>query len=264
MNDVKERSGAEHQGKAVASLRYRLLLRVSTRQDVEVGLGPSIALAAALEGELSALFVEEEACIEASALPFPTIIGFSGAAIAIDSGRIQGAFRREAEACRRLLSRAAENARLSWSFQASRGDAMDLLRRSCAAGDILVLRRDRLGPRVDELLAGMRDLAPAHGGILALPSGPIPTQGPLLTFGRSTEMPVPLRLVADRLARALGTAARHVPVSDTALPAELVPRLAGARMLLARVETPLFDDPAVLRRLAGGLRAPLLLLRDQG
>lgn len=249
---------------ATARVRYRLLLRICTRQDVEVGLAPSLALAAALESELCALYIEEEASIDASALPFPTMVGFSGTALAMDPGRVQGAFRREAESCRRLLARAAERARLAWSFQAGRGNAAELLRRSSAAGDILVLRRDRLGPRVDDLLAGLRDLAPMHGGVLALPARPGPEQGPLVTFGRSPAMPPALRPIADRLARALATGTRHVPVPEDATPAEIRDRLAGARMLLARVETPLFDDPATLPRIAGTLRAPLLLLRGEG
>lgn len=267
MSDTRTLSPTQPGGSAAAPtarIRHRLLLRICTRQDVEVGLAPSLALATALESELFALYVEEEASIDASALPFPTMVGFSGRALAMDPGRVQGAFRREAESCRRLLAQAAENARLAWSFQAGRGNAAELLRQSSAAGDILVLRRDRLGPRVDDLLGSLRDLVPEHGGVLALPDQPGPEQGPLLTFGRSSAMPPALRPIADRLARALGTVARHIPLPEDAASAEIRARLAGGRMLLARVESPLFDDPATLPGIAGALRAPLLLLRGEG
>lgn len=243
--------------------RHRLLLRVSTRRDVEIGLETSLTLAVALRRELAALFVEEEASIRACALPLQTMVSFSGGTMAMDAGGIEAALRREAQACRRLLAGAAERARLAWSFQAGRGEALQLLRQASTAGDILVLGLDRIGTPAWEMLAAARSLAPPHGGILLLPQRPARLDGLVMTLGHGAAPAEALRPVAAQLAEALHAGQNHASTAE-ATPGELAAHLARARLLLARAESPLFDEPAELHRLATALRTPLLLLRTEG
>lgn len=246
--------------------RRRILLRVSTRRDVEAGLQTTITLASALRGELSALFVEEEASLQAIALPFQTLMSFSGNPVALAPDGIEAALRGEARTCRRLLAAAAEHARLDWSFRSLRGDALRLLQEEGARGDILVLSLDRIGLSGGEALVAAPQLAPPGGGILLLPATaarpahPAARQ-PLLTLGRATGPTAALRDMASHLAQALGSPMGHRAIAGAAAAAALGTELAGARLLLMRLESPLFGEPDTLRQLGFALRAPLLAMR---
>ena len=243
--------------------RRRLVLRVSTRRDVETGLQTAITLASALRGELSGLFVEEEASLQAIALPFQTLMSFAGGPVTLPPDRIEAALRGEARACRRLLADAAEHARLHWSFRSLRGDALRLLQEEGAAGDILVLNLDRFGLSGSEALARASRLAPPGGGVLLLPSAPRrpPGRRPVLTLGQGNVPAAPLRGLAEDLAQALGSPLGHRAIAGPAAAAALAAELAGARLLLMRLESPLFDAPETLRQLGFALRAPLLAIR---
>lgn len=237
--------------------RRRLVLRATTRREVELGLPLSLEIAAALRSELAALFVEEEAQLAASALPFPAVIGFSGAALSLDPTRFEAAMRREAEACRQMLARAAERARLAWTFEARRGAAARLLRENCAAEDILVLGFDRLSAAAADTIALARQLAPSRGGVLFVPERHARRQGPVvLVDGPGADTLAPF---AASLAGALGS--RTVRLAG--IGERTAHELETARLLLAPLEWSPFDDVAVLRRVTMGLRTPLLLLRTE-
>ncbi|MEQ8349692.1 MAG: hypothetical protein RIB84_09565 [Sneathiellaceae bacterium] len=246
--------------------RRRLVLRVSTRHDVEAGLQTTIALASALRGELSALFVEEEASLHAVALPFQTLMDFTGGLVTLAPGRIETAMRGEARACRRLLAAAAEQARLQWSFRSLRGDALHLLHQEGIAGDILVLNLDRFGLSGGEALARAGQLAPPGGGVLLLPpkvsrKAQPPAAQPVLTLGQDATPAAPLRGLAEHLAQALGSPLGHCTIAGPASVPALAGELARARLLLMRLESPLFDAPDSLRQIGFALRAPLLAIR---
>ncbi|MBM3530358.1 MAG: hypothetical protein FJX62_19930 [Alphaproteobacteria bacterium] len=238
--------------------RRRLILRATTRREVELGLPISLEIAAALHSELAALFVEEEASLAASALPFPAMVGFSGGAVALDPARFEAAIRREAELCRTMLARAAERAKLAWSFEARRGVAAQLLCEACSVDDILVIGLDRLAASAADAMALARQLAPRQGGVLFVPERPVRRQGPVIVLAQpeAPETDV-LAQFAATLAEALGS--RMARIAD--IPASLTADLESARLLLAPLDGSPLDDAAVLRRVTAELRTPLLLLR---
>lgn len=238
--------------------RRRLILRATTRREVEMGLPISLEIAAALHSELAALFVEEEAPLAASALPFPTVVGFSGGTVVLDPVRFEATIRREADVCRQMLARAAGRAQLAWSFEIRRGVAERLLCEACSVDDILVISLDRLTASAADAMALARQLAPRHGGVLFVPARPVRRQGPVVVLAEpeapGTEA---LAQLATTLAHALGS--RIARIAD--IPARIAPDLDSARLLLAPLDDSPLDDAAVLRRVTVGLRTPLLLLR---
>jgi hypothetical protein len=238
-----------------ATHRRRLILRVSTRRDVEMGLPISLEIAAALRSELATLFVSDEAPFAASALPFPTMVGFSGGTLTLDPGRLETAVRREAESCRQLLSRAAEGARLAWSFQTLRGETVRLLREASSLEDILVIGLDRLTSSLADLIPLARELAPSHGGVLFVRERSVRGRGPLVLVARPDDAVAALAEFASALADALGSRVAQLsgPLEASA------PLLATARLVLAPIESALLDDAAALRRIAGTLPAMLLM-----
>jgi hypothetical protein len=242
----------------VTERRRRLVLRVTTRRDVETGLPASVEIATALRSELATLFVTDDALFAASGLPFPAMISFAGGPLALDPGRFEAALRREAEQCRQLLAAAAERARLTWSFQSKRGESMRLVQEACAGDDILVIGIDRLGLPAAEAIALARELAPDRGGVMLVPERAAPRQGSVVMLESPKQAAAAFSTFAATLADALGTSVVHVdPLAPSSSSV-----LASARLLLAPVEGPPLDDDAVIRRLAG-LRAPLLLLRTE-
>jgi hypothetical protein len=241
--------------------KRKLILRVSSRRDIEAGLPAALELAAALRSKLAALFVTEDASIAASGLPFPAMMGFSGGALTVDPHRFEAAIRREAESCRRALADAAERARLVWTFEALRGETSRLLREASADEDILVIGIDRLGSPAAEMIASARGLAPRRGGVMLVPERTARRQGPLVTI-EGDEAAGSLANFAAALAEALGTRLAHAALSREASGSEAAV-LATARLLLARLENPMLGDPAAVRRILAGLRSPLLLLRTE-
>jgi hypothetical protein len=242
-----------------APRRRRLILRVSSRHDVETGLPISLELAAALRSDLATLFVTDETPLAACALPFPTMIGFSGGALALDPLRFEAAVRREAEACRRLLAQAAERARLAWTFEALRGEARRLLRDATSVEDILVIGLDRLTPLAADAIAQAREVAPDRGGVLFVRERTVLRQGPIVVIDDAGTGAAGLVHLAETLSGALGSPVLRVSRSAE----EYTVAMMRARLLLAPIESSVLDDPAALRRIAAALKAPLLLLRTQ-
>lgn len=238
----------------------RLVLKLSTRHDAEVILDLAVTLAAALHSELSAFFLEEEGSITAGMLPFPTLVDFAGATVPTDRSRIETAFRREAEACRRLLDHAARQAELAWSFLSIRGELPTVLSEIGGTGDILALRLDPIALTVADAIEIARRLGPAFGGILLLPQRAHPHGGAVVMLGDAGPLGV-IAETARELARALGTSMIRTDPGALGPDWPRLPPIATARLVVAAIEGPLLHDSALARTLAGGLRAPLLLLR---
>lgn len=241
-----------------APQRRRLIFRISSRRDVETGLPLALDLAAALRTEIEAVFVEEEAPLAASRLPFPTVIGFAGNPVTVDAEALEAAIRREAEACHRLLTGAAERMRRAIAFQRMRGEAIRLLSEASGAGDILALKVDRFGTPIAAMIDLARRLAPPGGGVLLLPEQGTPGRGPVVELRQAGESAPSLDEIARQLAEALETRLAHLdvdgdPTADAALRA--------ARLVVARLESPALERRDLIRRLVLGLRAPLLVMR---
>jgi len=243
----------------------RLVLHVSTRQDVEAELEVSLDLASAMDTELTTFFVVDEASIAACTLPFPTVIGFSGGELDVSDAQLDAALQREARLCRQLVAAAAERSSVSWSFETLRGRAPAPLRPPAderSMGDILVFRLDRLGLSLAELVAAAQELTPRRGAVMLVPERPARRSGGLVTIDRLPEPSESLARFAASLAAAMGTRASHAIVPDTSVAAQAASRIGEARLLLASLRSSLLADLAALRYLLSTLRTPLLLVAE--
>lgn len=241
--------------------RPRLILHADASRDVAAGLALSVELAVALQMEIAALFIVEDASIDACGLPFPTHIGFSGRALTLDPARLERLIRREAEACRRMLAEAAARRALAWSFESRRGEPAALLRAEAAAHDIVVVRLDGVGGGTHRTIGQARALAPSHGGVLFVPVDRGPRRGPVVILARSSQEGERTADVALSLAQALGVAVDHVVLAGPGRAAGVAPLSRTASLMVVSTDSPLLDDEATLRRLVVGLGAPLLVLR---
>lgn len=89
-------------------------------------LDTAAALARRLDAELRGLFVEDINLLRMAALPFAREYALSSAAAhSIDVAHVEQAMRRNAEAVRGALARAAQALQVPWSFQVVRGVMLD-------------------------------------------------------------------------------------------------------------------------------------------
>jgi nucleotide-binding universal stress UspA family protein len=125
--------------KAGSNLK-RILLPVDLSRDSLEALNIAFDLAAALGGDISALFVEDEKLLAAASLPFAREVGsFSGISRQIGCKDIEHRFRSVADKARVALIHAARKRQIRSSFRVARGDVSEqILTASCDA-DLIVL-----------------------------------------------------------------------------------------------------------------------------
>jgi hypothetical protein len=102
-------------------------------------LDAAVALARGLDIELAGLFVEDSNLLRMAALPFAREYALaSAAARRVESGEIQHALQRQADAARNALSRAAHAVSVPWSFQVVRGALLDSVLEAMREPDLAV------------------------------------------------------------------------------------------------------------------------------
>jgi hypothetical protein len=107
-----------------------------------------VETAAALEAELTGLFVEDVGLLHFAGLPFAREIG-AFSARALDVRTMERRLRSQAEEARRALAAAVEGKPLRWSFRVERGSVPEQVRGALAEADLVVL----LGGRAAALLS---------------------------------------------------------------------------------------------------------------
>lgn len=114
--------------------------------------------AAALEAELTGLFVENEELLHFAGLPFAREIGVFSAQ-ALDVRTMERRLRYQAEEARRALAAAAEGKPLRWSFRIERGSLSAQVRSALADADLVVLLGGQ-SPRRAAALLSAAELTP--------------------------------------------------------------------------------------------------------
>lgn len=130
--------------------RGRILLALDVSPRSQAALEMASALAAALNAELSGLFVEDVDLLHLSSLPFARELDlFTRVAQPMALQDVERALQREAGTVQRLLAEAAERMRLRWSFHVARGRIASELFAQAEAFDMIVLGKcARLGLRM--------------------------------------------------------------------------------------------------------------------
>jgi len=150
---------------------------------LDVGAGLAAALGATLEG----LFVEDAGLLHLCGLPFAReISAVTGAWRGLATEEIERALRVEAARVERLLARAAEHARVPWSFATARGRL--LAQAMAREADLMIL--DAAGPA-----AGARE---------SLAQGRRHVPAPFAVFFDASPASFEALDLAERLASALG------------------------------------------------------------
>ena len=148
----------------------RIIVALRSHSEADPAFAAAAVVAQAMQAEIFGLFVEEEAALHSSALPFARLVGgaFAAGAAAPSPERMLAAFEQDAMACRRLLSQRARRERLAWRFDRVRGESLRAAGEAAAAGDILLLQDAYGGAGMGEVIAGARAAAERLGGMILL------------------------------------------------------------------------------------------------
>ncbi len=130
---------------AAATGIRRILVALDASSESLAALEEAASLAARLEAELDALFVEDIDLLNLAALPFAREFNVLTRGVrSLDRETIERDLRLQASRARRALAEAAERRRLHWSFQVARGRVdTEILAASCQCDVIAVPKATR-------------------------------------------------------------------------------------------------------------------------
>ena len=159
----------------------RLVLELSQGAADPATMRDAAGFARVLGLDLLALFMEDEALLHASALPFSREIDpVTHRWRRLRPDRLENELRAVAALARRHLAAAARDAGISGSLEVHRGDPGPRVAEICVETDIVMLCPPRMGEAVHGSQR-MRDTArDSAASVLWLPPGGAPTQGPVV------------------------------------------------------------------------------------
>lgn len=177
----------------------RIVVGLKPASHVESPFEAAVTLAAALDAEIFGIFEKEEAMIDLAGLPFASALGIGeNRPRQLTRDSMEKALDRRELLCRRTLSVRAERAKVSWSFQTTRGELSDNIKRALAVGDFLVLSREGRGPGSQTLMDEIRSTIEGARGVVITPfHGFLPGKGPVIAIdecGKTGEEAVRLAL----------------------------------------------------------------------
>jgi hypothetical protein len=122
----------------------RVLVALDASSESLAVLDQAATLAALLEAELAAVFVEDEDLLRLSGLPFAREFSLlTGGARVLDLATMEHEMRLHAGQARQRLTAAANRRRLRWSFQVARGRMETELRAAARESDVLAVPKRR-------------------------------------------------------------------------------------------------------------------------
>jgi nucleotide-binding universal stress UspA family protein len=118
----------------------RILLPLDVSRDSLTAMEIAFALAAALGGEVSGLFIEDTELLTAGSLPFAREVGsLSGISRRIGSADIQNRFRAVASKARNAVAEAGQRLKVRSSFRVTRGEVPAEILAAATDADMVVL-----------------------------------------------------------------------------------------------------------------------------
>jgi nucleotide-binding universal stress UspA family protein len=160
----------------------RILVALDTSALSLVALEEAASLAAAMEAELTGLFVEDINLVRIAALPFARQLSFpSGAEEPLNSARLERELRARGELARKALAAAAERRHTPWSFRTVRGQVTGEILAAASQADLIFFGKagwspaQRLGSTALALIARVP-------GTFVLVQQEVPQGAPILTL----------------------------------------------------------------------------------
>lgn len=123
----------------------RIAVAIDPSVEVFDVLEAAMALAAEMQAEVEAVFIEDDALFRLCDLPGAAVGLTSGALTRFDRAALERDLRHRAAAVRRRVESLAVSRRVAWSFQVSRGRAADVALQVAGETDVVALSRRTVG-----------------------------------------------------------------------------------------------------------------------
>lgn len=278
----------------------RIIISLGATYDNAPAFDAAEKLGAALRADLHGLFVEEQALVDLSNLPIAHVVmSQAGSPGPLTAETMQAVFERGAHACRRALSLRARNARLDWSFDIARGEALQAVSTCVSGDDLIVIQPSAFGHTAGDLLEMARSMSHKAGFVCVISEtsrshlGAPDHLGPIVVIddgdelgqkavdlaariARSTDVPVTLFIVAadqsaaDRIEERdlillgdVGRVSVHRFQSGSVDQIVAGLRDANPRFVIADIEGEPFGGTTQARSLFRASGAPIVLLSKQ-
>ena len=178
----------------------RILVALDASALSLAALEEAAAFAAAMEAELTGLFVEDINLVRSAGLPFARQVSYpSGAEERLSSERIDRELKARAELARKALAAAAERRHTPWSFRTVRGQVTGEILAAASQADILLIGKSGWSPARSVGSTALALIAAAPGAFL-LVQQEIPQAGPIVAFydGSRRALEAAIRLAIAR------------------------------------------------------------------
>lgn len=160
----------------------RVVVGLDAAPQSRAALAAAATLAAHLQAELDALFVEDTGLLRLAGLPFARELGFPSASMRrLDPATMERSLRAHAAQARRALSTVAGRFAVQSSFRIARGSMIDEVLAASAEAELAVLGVARWDPEAFRILARaptrlliIREGIPVGGRLAVLCSSEIP------------------------------------------------------------------------------------------
>ena len=140
----------------------RVVVALDASAPGQAALEAAAGLAARLEAELLAVFVEDIDLLRLAGLPFAREIGYPSAIRrAIDVPAMERSLRRHADEARRSVALIAERKPLKWNFEVARGSLTAQVLAAAAEADLIVAALAGCESAALQLAAACRESASA-------------------------------------------------------------------------------------------------------
>lgn len=269
----------------------RVVVAMEAMGDPDRIIEAATQLARVLHAEIAGLFVQEDALLDLSGLPFArALTAASSETVAITPDMMRRALAREARMRGRTLVASARRADVKCSFGVAQGSLRATLAASAGRGDVVAIDLSNWGQAAWRAFGELRETSRAASAIMLTTGGGILRAGPVLAIddgdlaGEATvRLAAMLAQALDRrlwvlavaadsrtedsiLARARAIAAElavdvRTDVARTAEDAMDHVTAAHAGFVVADLEGMPFCDDEAARALVRGAGAPVLLLR---
>lgn len=247
----------------------RILVALNAGDAADEGIALAAQLASCLQAGILALLVEDQALLDAAALPFTSIVArrgvrppdFSVSAVERSLDQAEYDIRAAFSAVTRRLN-------LSWTVERQRGDLADSLSGCAAASDILILPVNNFRAGLPKVLSDFRKVAEQVRGVVLSPrqqTSRLRRPGPVVVIEDEDQAGAGIVSLASQLAAGMDCPLRVVrlagsgPGSDDVLAARLA--ALGPSLVVAGMKNEPFITNAVMATLQTSTRAPVLLLR---
>jgi nucleotide-binding universal stress UspA family protein len=248
----------------------RILLALDASDSADEGIALAVRLASSLQAAIHGLMVEDQALLDAAALPFTSIVARGGVPPPEFSvAAVERSLDQAEQNVRAAFSAVTHQLHLSWTVQRQRGDLLGSLSACAAASDIVVLPVDSLRAGSPTILSDLHKITEQVRGVVLTPRQQTfrhRRPGPVVAIDDQNQMGTGVVALASQLAAGMDCPLRVLRLAGSVLGNDdvLAARLAavGPSLLVASMHTGLFTSESAMSRLQKAARAPVLFLRS--